>query len=163
MDPAQARGPRIACEVIDGRGNISGRPRVLHCAIPFLRKELQVRDPEDRGIAFTSTSERSMRMQIDENRHGELSRRSLIKTAIRALAGIAIVSLTATKTSAAEAKLAKSVVQYEDVGKQKGADCDDCAQFIPGKTANALGTCKIVDGAISPHGHCIAFTPKPGK
>jgi hypothetical protein len=34
---------------------------------------------------------------------------------------------------------------------------------MPGKTAHALGTCKIVDGEISPHGHCIAFTPRSRK
>jgi hypothetical protein len=100
---------------------------------------------------------------MDENQHSQLSRRSLITGGIRALAGIAIVSLSATRTGAAETKLAKSVVQYEDVGKQKGADCDDCVQFIPAKAANALGTCKIVEGEINPHGHCIAFTPKPSK
>jgi secreted PhoX family phosphatase len=100
---------------------------------------------------------------MNDKLQGELSRRSLIKGGVSALAGMAIASLTVTKTSAAEAKLAKSAVQYEDVGKQKGADCDDCVQFIPGKTANALGTCKIVEGEISPHGHCIAFAPKPGK
>jgi hypothetical protein len=100
---------------------------------------------------------------MTENQPDKVSRRALIKNSIRALAGIAVVSLTVPKTLAAETKLAKSVVQYEDVGKQKDADCDDCAQFIPGKTANALGTCKIVEGEISPHGHCIAFTPKPSK
>jgi hypothetical protein len=100
---------------------------------------------------------------MDENRQNEVSRRALIKGSIRALAAITIVSLTANKGMAAETKLAKSVVQYEDVGKKKGADCDDCVQFIPGKTASALGTCQIVEGEISPHGHCIAFTPKPGK
>lgn len=101
--------------------------------------------------------------RMDENQPGKVSRRILIKSSFRALAGIAIVSLTVPKTFSAETKLAKSAVQYEDVGKQEGADCDDCAQFIPGKTANALGTCKIVEGDISPHGHCIAFTPKPSK
>jgi hypothetical protein len=100
---------------------------------------------------------------MTENQPDKVSRRALIKNSIRALAGIAVVSLTVPKTLAAETKLVKSVVQYEDVGKQKDADCDDCAQFIPGKTANALGTCKIVEGEISPHGHCIAFTPKPSK
>ena len=100
---------------------------------------------------------------MDDNQHYDLSRRSLIKGGMCALAGIAIASLTATKTSAAGAKLKKSAVQYEDVGKQKGADCDDCVQFIPGRTADALGTCKIVEGEISPHGHCVAFAPKPGK
>ena len=119
--------------------------------------------PANRGGELLLTDERLMRKQVDDSQHAGLSRRSLINSAIRALAGIAIASLTVTKTSAAEAKLAKSAVQYEDVGKQKGADCDDCVQFVPGKTANALGTCKIVEGEISPHGHCIAFTPKSGK
>jgi len=100
---------------------------------------------------------------MDETQHSEPSRRTVIKSSLGLLAGIAIVSLTVTKTSAAETKLAKSVVQYEDVGKQKDADCDDCAQFIPGKSANGMGSCKIVEGEISPHGHCIAFTAKPGK
>ena len=41
---------------------------------------------------------------MDDNQYIELSRRSLIKSGIRALAGIAIVSLTVTKTLAAETK-----------------------------------------------------------
>jgi hypothetical protein len=104
-----------------------------------------------------------MEGKMDENQHSEVSRRALIKSSVGALAAIALGSLKATKSLAAETKLAKLAVQYEDVGKQKGADCDDCVQFIPGKTAKTLGTCKIVEGQISPHGHCIAFTPKPGK
>ena len=100
---------------------------------------------------------------MDDHQHSELSRRSLIKSGVRALAAIAIAPLAVAKTSAADTKLAKSTVQYENVGKQKGADCDDCVHFIPGKAASALGTCKIVEGEISPHGHCIAFTPKPSK
>lgn len=104
-----------------------------------------------------------MNKGIVANQHDEMSRRSLMKGAIRALAGIAVVSLSVTKTLAAQAKLAKSAVQYEDVGKQAGADCDDCAQFVPGKTARALGSCKIVEGEINPHGHCIAFAARPGK
>ena len=68
---------------------------------------------------------------------------------------------TSNKVSAAEQKLAKSAVQYTDAGTVKGADCDDCTQFIAGKTLQGLGTCKVVDGDINPHGHCLAFSPKP--
>ena len=100
---------------------------------------------------------------MDEDQHGGVSRRSMISNSMRVLAGIAIVSLTGTKTMAAENKLKKSAVQYVDAAEGEGTDCDDCIQFIPGKTANALGTCKIVEGEITPHGHCIAFTPKPRK
>ena len=90
-----------------------------------------------------------------------VSRRSIVKGGVYALTGIAIASVTRTRVSAAETKLAKSAVQYVDAGKEEGKDCDDCIQFIPGKTAKALGTCRIVEGEINPHGHCIAFTPKP--
>ena len=65
--------------------------------------------------------------------------------------------------SAAEPKLAKSAVRYVDAGKEEGKECDDCIQFIPGKTPNVMETCKVVEGEISPHGQGIAFTPKPKK
>ena len=100
---------------------------------------------------------------MDEDRHTGVSRRSLVKGGVCAVAGIAIASLTGIRISAAETKLAKSAVQYVDVGKDEGKDCDDCIQFIPGISPKSLGTCKIVEGEINPHGHCIAFTPKPKK
>ena len=91
------------------------------------------------------------------------SRRTVIKTGISALAGVALVSFTGAKALAADVELAKSAVQYEDVAKDSGKDCDDCIHFIPGKTANAAGTCKVVEGEINPHGHCLAFAVKPAK
>src|ERR1700686_1839253 len=99
---------------------------------------------------------------MHENQRGGISRRSLVKRGICALTGIAIASLAGTRALAAD-KLAKSAVQYEDLAKKEGTQCDDCVQFIPGKTATAMGTRKIVEGEINPHGHCIAFTPKPKK
>ena len=100
---------------------------------------------------------------MNEDRATDASRRSLVKGGVCALAGIAIACLTGTRTSAAETKLAKSAVQYVDAGKEEGKNCDDCIQFIPGTSPKSLGTCKIVEGEINPHGHCIAFTPKPRK
>ena len=81
------------------------------------------------------------------------------------LAGIASM-LWCSNASAARAKdvkLAKAAVQYTDVGDVPDMDCDDCSQFIPGASAKALGRCKIVAGDINPHGHCIAFSPKPKR
>ena len=69
----------------------------------------------------------------------------------------------ATAARAKDAKLAKAAVQYTDVGKVPDMDCDDCSQFIPGASAKAQGLCKIVAGDINPHGHCIAFSPKPKR
>jgi hypothetical protein len=100
---------------------------------------------------------------MDENHDNAVSRRTLLKHGVFTLTGIAMASLAGAKTWAADNKLAKSAVQYEDLAKKEGTDCDDCIQFIPGKTATAMGTCKIVEGEINPHGHCIAFTPKPRK
>ena len=91
------------------------------------------------------------------------SRRVALQHGLVAITGVALVGVAETSAWAAETKLAKSAVQYVDAGKDEGKDCDDCMQFVPGKTAKDAGTCKIVEGAINPHGHCIAFSPKPKK
>jgi hypothetical protein len=89
------------------------------------------------------------------------SRRALIKTATMFIAGItALPVLESIGNARAEGKLAKVDVKYQDKSSS-GKNCDDCLQFIPGATPNANGTCKVVDGVISPHGYCAAFTPKP--
>jgi hypothetical protein len=88
-----------------------------------------------------------------------VDRRSAIANGLRFVAGVALGSSLASVASAAD-KLAKAAVQYQEVGNSPGKDCDDCTQFIPGKGGSAKGTCKIVEGEIAPHGHCIAFTPR---
>jgi hypothetical protein len=100
---------------------------------------------------------------MDQHRGNGVSRRAVIKSGIQALAGIAIISLAGTKASALETKLNKAAVQYVDIAAGGGTTCDDCVRFVPGKSPNALGTCKIVEGEINPRGHCIAFTPKARK
>ena len=89
------------------------------------------------------------------------SRRSLLKRAVMFIAGIATLPLLENiRTARAAGKLKKTEVKYQDKASG-GKDCDDCMQFIPGATLKANGTCKVVEGVISPHGYCIAFTPKP--
>ena len=100
---------------------------------------------------------------MNQDKGEGVSRRDAVQRAIGAIAGVAMVSLTGAEAWAAETKLAKSAVKYVDASKDEGKDCDDCSQFIPGKTDKDLGTCRLVEGAINPHGHCIAFTPKPKK
>ena len=70
-----------------------------------------------------------------------------------ALTGVAFAA------TAQQVKLAKAAVQYQDVGNSPGKDCDDCMHYIAGKDPKGMGTCKIVEGDIAPHGHCLAFTP----
>ena len=62
---------------------------------------------------------------------------------------------------------------YEELGREPGAPLatwtdafkprDDCVQFVPGANPKAPGRCKIVEGEISRHGHCVAFSPLPRK
>jgi High potential iron-sulfur protein len=85
----------------------------------------------------------------------KLSRRMLVAGAA-ALAGLAVLP-----RSRAAAKASKASLQYQDHAKD-GKDCDDCLQFIPGKTRKATGQCKVVEGPISPKGWCLAFVQKPG-
>jgi len=89
-------------------------------------------------------------------------RREALKLALDAGAAFAIVMVAGRASSQPAAKLSKQSVRYTDSGNTEGKDCDDCSQYLPGSSANGPATCKIVEGPISPHGHCIAFSPKPG-
>jgi hypothetical protein len=87
-------------------------------------------------------------------------RDALKKLGLGASIGVAVATMAGSAFSQS-AKLPKDSVKYTDAGNVPGKDCDDCSQYVVGKTAAAPPTCKIVEGAISPHGHCIAFSPKP--
>ena len=101
---------------------------------------------------------------MNENSIETQSRRLLIKGAVLLVAVAIVPSLAAADKAPADAKtkLPKTDVRYQDEPKA-GKDCDDCIQFIPGKTSKVKGTCKIVEGDISPTGYCLAFTPKPKR
>jgi hypothetical protein len=97
---------------------------------------------------------------MDQDQAEGVSRRVALKRGVGALAGIAIV-VVAGGAIAAPSKLSKDSVKYTDAGNVEGKDCDDCSQYIAPASAKEMASCKIVDGAINPHGHCIAFSPKP--
>ncbi len=88
----------------------------------------------------------------------KVSRRGFLKGSAL-LASIAVVTATGVMTREAVAGVPKAAMQYQDTPKD-GKDCSKCIQFIPGASAKADGKCKIVDGAISPHGYCNAFSAK---
>ena len=89
-------------------------------------------------------------------------RRAALARGLDLLAGAVVIRIASGDARADGAKkLDPAAVQYVDVGQSPGKDCDDCLQFVPGAKPDASGTCKIVEGPISPHGHCIAFSPKP--
>jgi hypothetical protein len=98
---------------------------------------------------------------MDQVQIDDVSRRKAIQRGLGAIAVVAIVWVGRGSALAAPTKLAKTAVQYVDQGNVEGKDCDDCSQFVAGRTPKDPASCKIVEGDINPHGHCIAFSPKP--
>lgn len=88
------------------------------------------------------------------------SRRRLFRQGVTIASGAALGGLMLNaKAPAQAAKVSKTVAKYQDEphGTQR---CDGCMQFIPGKAPTADGTCKIVQGGISPKGWCMFFAAK---
>jgi hypothetical protein len=71
-----------------------------------------------------------------------------------ALAGLLTASATADTSKSSQASM------HYQTTPNDGKQCSGCNFFIPGGSASANGTCKIVDGSISPNGWCIAFNAK---
>ena len=88
------------------------------------------------------------------------TRRRLFRQGAVIASGAALGGLVLeVKAPAQGGKVAKATAKYRD--KPHGTQqCDVCMQYIPGNTASVNGTCKIVEGSISPKGWCMFFTPK---
>lgn len=87
----------------------------------------------------------------------DLTRAAFVQGAIvlPALAGLMFASASPARAGQGS----KSQYKYQD--KPNGSKkCSNCTFFFPGKTATAEGTCKIVQGSISPSGYCIAWSAK---
>jgi hypothetical protein len=81
-----------------------------------------------------------------------LTRRGALHAGLAVGVG-AIATASASAPAHAQAKIAQSMVKYQD-HPNNGNYCGICAQFEP---PNA---CKVVAGVIDPNGWCIAFAPK---
>ena len=87
------------------------------------------------------------------------TRRIILAKAAAAAAAVVVAPLLCASANA-QAKASKQAMQYQDSPKN-GQQCATCLQFIPGSGPAANGTCKVVDGPISPKGWCIAYAKKP--
>lgn len=96
---------------------------------------------------------------MDDFHHKKLTRRSVLKGAAFLATAVVAVPILATRPAQAGSKVSKTAMQYRD-HPNAGHECSTCIQFIPGKSATANGTCKVVAGSISPHGWCVAYSPK---
>ena len=89
-----------------------------------------------------------------------VSRRSFIGNAALLAGAAAAPALIASSAPHAQQKVPQASVKYQDKpnGKQQ---CSNCLQFVPGSSPTANGSCKVVDGAISPNGYCAIWVAKP--
>lgn len=90
------------------------------------------------------------------------SRRTLLRRGITIAAVGAVASTGLLKAGPARAqagKASQAVAMYQ--ATPHGADqCDNCIHFIPGKTPKDAGTCKVVEGNVSPQGWCVMYARK---
>jgi len=94
------------------------------------------------------------------NEQNNSPRRRFIKLSGMALSVIPLMFI-ADKSNAATNAGMRTAMKYQD--KPNGdKSCSGCQQFVPGKTATALGGCKLFAGdtEISPNGYCIAWVAK---
>ena len=93
-----------------------------------------------------------------KDRSEKVSRAEFVKGAV-VLPALAGLLYAAGSAPARAAKGSKTQFKYQD--KPSGSKkCSNCTFFYPGKSATASGTCKVVDGSISPNGYCIAYSAK---
>lgn len=91
------------------------------------------------------------------------ARRRMLKLGGAALAVIPVMVLSG-RTYAAKNAAMRTAFKYQ--GNPEGdKQCSGCVQFVPGKSATALGGCKIYPGdtEVSPQGYCTAWAATPKK
>lgn len=52
---------------------------------------------------------------------------------------------------------ARNSLAYTDHSLDAAQQCIKCRQYVPGKSEDACGSCKILKGPVHPHGTCRAF------
>ena len=91
------------------------------------------------------------------------ARRRMLKLGGAALGMIPLMAVIGRTYAATNAAM-RAAFKYQN--KPEGdKTCRGCVQFVPGKTAKALGGCKIYPGdtEISPNGYCTAWVAAQKK
>lgn len=95
-------------------------------------------------------------IQLKENYHATLPSHLAESATVSAVA--ARLALVPRLSLAAKNSALRASLKYQETPKD-GKQCSKCSQFIPGKSPEDLGGCKVMAGdtEISPTGYCIAF------
>ncbi|MGO4479211.1 high-potential iron-sulfur protein [Massilia sp. 2TAF26] len=89
----------------------------------------------------------------------QLARRRVLGTMASALPVLLLLPLAGGSTAARAGTARKEDFHYQD-RPNEGKHCANCTAFVPPAAGQALGTCNIVAGPVSPDGWCMAFSPK---
>jgi len=84
----------------------------------------------------------------------DLTRRELFAAAAAAAAGAAMIAPEAAQAGV----FPQNVVHYQKAAGDGGHQCKGCKLFVPGASADAVGSCKSVSGEIYPDGWCKLWT-----
>jgi hypothetical protein len=84
-----------------------------------------------------------------------MRRQTFLKGAI-ALPGLCALAAPALADGS---KVSQASMHYQ-TAPNDGRQCSGCQFFIPGQDPKSNGSCRIVDGSISPNGYCIAYAAK---
>jgi hypothetical protein len=99
---------------------------------------------------------------------GKSSRRDLLKRIAAFASAAEAASLFAPSGNSAEVKVSQSMVHYQ-TNRNQGQKCGMCKSFIPAGKESGLtghdgtpeaGSCKLVEGRISPMAWCILYASK---
>jgi len=85
-----------------------------------------------------------------------MERRTFLKSAIL-LPGLCAALGAPGFADSSKASQASMRYQTSPNGSKQ---CSGCQFFIPAADPKTNGSCKIVDGSISPNGYCMAFAAK---
>lgn len=93
----------------------------------------------------------------------DASRRTLLKSGatIAVIGAVAATGILKSGPARAQSKASKAVAMYQSTPHGKD-QCDNCIHFTPGKTPKSEGTCKVVEGDVSPTGWCVMYARKGG-
>lgn len=95
------------------------------------------------------------------------ARRTILKQITLGLASIPVIAITGNAYAAKNDAMRTALKYGENPVTVAGVvqRCDNCMQWVPGKTAKDLGGCKILpsDTEINPAGHCTAWVAAPAK
>jgi High potential iron-sulfur protein len=87
-----------------------------------------------------------------------LDRRAMLRKGSALVASFATIPIVVWSKAGRAAKADRVALRYQDQPKN-GKICADCWDYVAGPNP-AEGTCKAIEGPISAHGWCMAFSPK---